>query len=1851
MTVYPTQLDSDLELPRVEDNITEIGGAAINSLRDAVIAIEYTLGVNPQGTTGNVATRLNVVLNPNGTLKASALSGLGLVTLPIINSMIAASAGIVESKLSLDYSTAALNALISALNTTVTGMNAVLTTLQTDFTLHIFGLPTPTTVDGYVNRHVGSHIDINNGQFSGYPQYTGIDPRDSAYYNTGLYDLTGTIRNARTVMDALIQINADLLAHALSTSSVKHPATFITLDTTNFDIIPKDKDNVQKAIDFIDDLESEVFEEHREEQHANGIPRAHRVSRQQDDGYNVFFGPFTCQTSTTTGGLGLVTFSVVPGDLDWAFRQLVPGDSITINYGGFIATYGVDTITYTPGAVYNIITDGYNLTTTTSATAILEKAKYDDNHYGALAVVPANHNFYSPPNDAAVPGSAIVVAPNCAAATGLDFSPEDLDSSHYMLYLAYYPTSDPSTVNLIPPTNIQAIDVTGNAGVTPGKYTLDGIIETVNSVFRSGGYNYRFVAFDYKGQFGIALADTIDNAAFSIISGTASGTTISPGVFTNNVVGDATSPIKDPLGFGMLKANVASPEYQTPTITSIPTQVIVSRRHRKYQINGQYIDYLQKGHLTNTDGYYDGYLHTTTQLGVTRTQGVYRVYQDLQNSDLKVGSTIVVYPTVSRSDPTFIEEDYGRYIVEQLDYGCCPTDEYTDITVVTCTSLSGDPIYVATTPPPNLSVRIYFSNDSVSFQNNDGDTYRNLFEVFIKEYGRTFSHKRARLPIKSPSFLNEINTLVGPVGFDTDYGWHITDVSPKLRGFFPVTSPATDLRKYVRFVMTDYDATDDSFDGYIGQPDDTVPGIGNIQNKGPTVRVRKGDIIRCYDNTGVDYIEINFKDKAYILPATAPINIAPTGSCGYMDIEIFETMRLNEEYMCLAVCEQYSGGSDKTSLWNFIDKREFGTISERNLTSSAIRFIEASDRAFRQNGVAHGLDFQGFSGSNLVFNGGTAVVDGVIVNKNNFIVYPFEMNDGSLPTTVVYALCIKRDGSYELIVIDTTPTTKQYNYGYETVYTLSELIATRKDLLPIYLFTVITASLTVDANVMDVRKFIANDEIRTPLVLSGPVQTGSDEPAMETSNFASWEAVTNYIKYSALLHSKIIVRGESTISPRVGSSVGVDFGNNPVEILGEPNNTVYCNNATPFLGIALHANMTIDGVNFVRQTTGALAYYGTTNVGAATVGIVVNDNSRPFIYENINIRNCTFDTDSAGGYRAGGMAHILFEETGPDSYSIFKNVTIQNNVFKESLTQLDIAFVNRDHLRMTNPTASYVFPYVGTMMHSVTIDNNTGNHDSWIMLSSDNYDSGSGSSRGLVAYGVKITNNNFTHMWLNLARHLPQGYNGVVLGAEYMNNLPTLHAAVLISNNVFNDIINRAIDGTLLGAGGTIFSFTWRQVDVASPTTIISDNRCTSINVGINGDLYNDGTYDYPYAASAITIENNSFTTSPYEAALFLPSDGYALVPPNDVTQYAIAVLGNMAIGHLKEDLVNINNNNFSNELQFFKSGTQVWGYNYGNVIASTVPCSISNNIMSNCISPNGNGIWLIYLTPLASGHGNSTYNASIYNNRLARGVRSINSYITVSGNIKIKEIFIKDNEFDSEFVDTGLTDSATIKYTDPTVAYKVIARGNANHRFFINMAPYIQNTLYANRADLPVSGAQISGWTKSDLVINPDPISGVGFGIRQYMLPSCISSSFPSATYSVSPLIVDVPYLGGAAMQLLTFSVRAYTPATPTLRVGIATQTDLLSTDAVIDFSAPQYTVTPATFVADASTNLISIDMSPLYARYPTIPSPSREFPIYIFFVLETTKALFSISNALAATGLPLQYIYITGMTAIFRY
>src|SRR3990167_2159236 len=233
MTIkYPSELDTDSEIPRVDDSLTEISGETFNRLREAIFAIEKAIGVSPQGTTASLVARLAAALNDDGTFRASALVAAGLIALPITNSMIGASAAIAESKLDLDVATQILQDQISSNDVDILALQDLFTTLISNFNQHIAGTAL---------QHESFDILI-----------------DVAL--TGIASLT--------VGGALAEINTNAIAHAAAATAAAHIAANVAISATYGGVSVT---NAQEAFDALDGATTTALVKHRDDHHANGI--------------------------------------------------------------------------------------------------------------------------------------------------------------------------------------------------------------------------------------------------------------------------------------------------------------------------------------------------------------------------------------------------------------------------------------------------------------------------------------------------------------------------------------------------------------------------------------------------------------------------------------------------------------------------------------------------------------------------------------------------------------------------------------------------------------------------------------------------------------------------------------------------------------------------------------------------------------------------------------------------------------------------------------------------------------------------------------------------------------------------------------------------------------------------------------------------------------------------------------------------------------------------------------------------------------------------------------------------------------------------------------------------------------------------------------------------------------------------------------------------------------------------------------------------------------------------------------------------------------------------------------------
>jgi hypothetical protein len=1003
MSKFPAELDDDESLPIVNDNITEVGADAINALRDAVFSIETEIGLGASGSAGSVASRLSESLEPDGTIKSSALTSLGLVTLPITNEQISNSAQIDESKLALSYSTTAL-------------YNSLVTQKSYIDNLLLFSQGSGSKIEPHISgasyNHVLSHIKVSNNS-TDYLKNRNDILRD----NSNLYSL-------------LNDINSDLVVHEKANATASgevppanyaHVASGIHVNTSNFSFIPQTATDLQQITQFIDNSNIFILGTRIQTFYTSGIARTARASTltNSERGQSIvpstpvitYFlnGGASAPVDNIDNGDDIIEFSpdaasISNSSFDAKFAAIKIGDIITVNYGGFeIANVIKEKKIIVNGGNkrYVVRIDRKNILAGTYSAKI-DKPLFNNNKSGVLALAQAN----APTN---VLPSLIAGNPRGAQVLGIDFNPDQFDIFHYNLWLVLYPNGNPADGFI----NLAAIDVTGNKGRTPGKYTLSSIVEATNNSFRKAGFNYRFIAFSYKGEFGIMLAEPYGNASFSITSGilSPSGTydnSLSNTVYINNVLGTPGYDYNDALGIGPSKANLASPPYSATYINSdvaqTPTKLFIPLARMNYYINGVERERfnLEPGQILDTygDGYWNATITTKTIIPGTRVEIGYKIEDDLSDVRWKPGQTIVVQQGEAGSIV-----DFGRFFIKDLQFNNCPgPTAYTNLVVYDGIHSTGSSPYLSS--PVGTKVQIYFNSDSIGFSSENASDFtaisspfKRSFEIYINQDGYTFSHERARFDISGSNITVNNVSLYGDSNLT---GINIYAISPKLRGYIYSSVNKINLQ------ISEYNQATGEFEGYLCRYD----GI-TISNQGPVTNGKKGEIVRFYDETNVDYIDFIFDIES---------SIPQINSNKYIDIQLFPTLSLDEELMLLGTCQV----NDTTKKINYLrDTRQFGNISEQQLSSSALEYIAAPNHYLHENGVIKGLAISGEmtgDGYNTIhIDGGTALINGNIINVNDeFISIPIvkEVLYPAFSTTIStikWFVCLNDKGKYEVI--------------------------------------------------------------------------------------------------------------------------------------------------------------------------------------------------------------------------------------------------------------------------------------------------------------------------------------------------------------------------------------------------------------------------------------------------------------------------------------------------------------------------------------------------------------------------------------------------------------------------------------------------------------------------------------------------------------------------------------------------------------------------------------------------------------------------------------------------------------------
>lgn len=1486
-TIYPNALDTDAEIQQISDNISEVGSDVINSLRSATFALEEELGIGAAGSLGSTADRLNISLNANGTIKASALTSVGLASLPIINSMIA-DGTIEEYKINFSYSPSDLHSLILADEAAIAALQAFANTLFSDLDFHVTGAEFFS--DGVTQaRHVLSQIDIN-----AVPN----DSRDLGFTWVGLKDKDGVLRSAIQAAQALQQINDDLTGHENSVAEA-HPATAITVDTTNFQEIPASAINAQQVFDFLDDAEVLNLGEHRATQHAQGIPRIARAqSLTLPDGYRenvvpptfatsyLVYTPNTTPVDSLSVGDDIIKFNPSNNtnfEFDALFGQVKIGDIVRINYGnGTGASFPVESIRYIPGTEWYVRINGINLYDSGDGYALarIDRPLADLNTYGVCAIATANARDNSGPIYTDILSSVIVGSPRGASALGLAFDPNQINSTHYLLHLELYPSGNPEDHVI----SLPGIDVSGNAGVSPGNYTLDSVVQTTNDQLREIGYNYRLIAFSHLGQFGIMMADAINNASFAIISGTNASGTLLTGGFTDNVIGGNSLDDFDALGLGSAKANLASPAFQSSwvdtTAAQLPTKVLVPLRHRNYIVNGIKRDDFAATYLA-TDGYWDGYISARTPVGISTVEVTYTVLLDLRAAEMRSGKTLVIQPTVDFSDPVYNDVDYGRFIIKSVNFlGCLPGSVVqTDITVINGLHANGTGFGFSSSPV--LPVRIYFSEDSVHFDSQNlidtGSTstdYSRFHEILVSAEGETFSHERGRMPRQT-----ETVELLGTTN------WHLRKISPKLRGYRD--SDPLLFNKFVRLYILDYDSSSGEFDGYLGQRSETTL---NIFKTGPISTGRKNVPVRFYDETGIDFIEMVYQD----LDASPGNSVLSTTVARYVDIELYSSYELLDEYLLLGTCEVNWDPSSGTNIIQYVqDTRAFGSVDETDFTESALEFISAADKYLHSNGVIRGLDLDSVgTDGEIFFKGGVALVNGRVVTANQgsvTIPQVYDVDGGALPQDITWAVCLDQNGNLIPIIITSSKdqffgTTGSGSYYLPSV-TFLELTNVRTDLTPISLVTATIASITI-SDTIDIRKFVVAQDATAPLIWSGDNQV--------IGNFYSFEALQTWLINSNSTKNIVRIRGTFDL---LSTDSAFDLTGITTPTIFEGEGATF--NISSACCFQLGSNITLRNIIFNYSGSGTPAS-GTSLINADTACLLADAGTD---ISEITIEDCTFNN----GRTSQRPPYILFNlENG----QINKNINILNNKFNEPNAADYFAESQAAVVFLTNNTGASADP---ATLISCKIDGNRCSHKQGIYLTT--VASPGATVPGLAVYQTIISNN-----FCGIIGFLTSGVENTLDDVTQTGR----STGLWISKNTCNFIANLYSSGEILIDAG--------DLDYGNGTFEISNNNLNWLVLQVQ-DVSASDQY------SQTTIINNNFTAfdSTY-LDLFSPTlanDALTVFEASDTDSTEVLIEGN--------------------KFGFGRYDGATYGYD--RAIVATVSSIISKNIIRG-LNASGYGIY-----------------------------------------------------------------------------------------------------------------------------------------------------------------------------------------------------------------------------------------------------------------------------------------------------
>ena len=335
---YPNKLDTSIEIPAVRDNIVEVGSDVLNSLRSAIFNIERTLGINPQGATGNtVASRVNRALDGNGNILKDALDKAGLLSGPITDADVSKVAGIDESKLKLKYPTTLLQDEISQIIKQIELITATLEELAFLYAAH--------THPEAKNRHKGHAITI--------------DAIDKVESDAGM--VSSERQTAQELFENVFSSHINYSGADISRDNRSHEAKQLFFDKSDVSAYVYSEDVQGAIIDVLNATRGQV-EAHQNRHHSNGVLRTSIIAGAGDrtagrmliDEQEILYAKYS---SAQTDRLSSVTFINSPSIPEEPIER---SDILRI-YSGIdeaITDYQIHSVNYVGSTVSSIIVFG-----------------------------------------------------------------------------------------------------------------------------------------------------------------------------------------------------------------------------------------------------------------------------------------------------------------------------------------------------------------------------------------------------------------------------------------------------------------------------------------------------------------------------------------------------------------------------------------------------------------------------------------------------------------------------------------------------------------------------------------------------------------------------------------------------------------------------------------------------------------------------------------------------------------------------------------------------------------------------------------------------------------------------------------------------------------------------------------------------------------------------------------------------------------------------------------------------------------------------------------------------------------------------------------------------------------------------------------------------------------------------------------------------------------------------------------------------------------------------------------------------------------------------------------------------